>query len=444
MRVPKIGFVTCVHPIYDLPSVIQHRDDAVSALEAVGCELVSPPIARNSRDVDEIAATLRGEEIDLLLFFFCTWVAEEITLALARELKDAPLLLWALPYLDRNVPMPSPVTGLTATGCNIRRMGRSFSHMIGAVTPERINAVKSRARVAAVIRSLRRARFGLIGSPCPGMIDTGCDESLLHDKLGVTAVHRDLDNLLSATAMSSESEASLLAAGLLQRVGRSEVSEEKVAEQYRMFLGLKFLVEQDRMDGVSVRCWPELRDHHRKPACFSLGEMAQSGVPTACEADLTSLVTSYILTQLAGQPSYSFDITAYLDSERALQFAHCGSAALSLAESPDRAVVRGHMRTGAGALVEFPFKPGVATIAKLLRPSSDKIRMFVSRGEVIPTPAGVRGSVATVRVEPSPDRFLEVMLREAVEHHVVLVYGDWTSDLEHFCDMAGVSLIPCA
>ena len=111
MNAPKIGLVTCVHPIYDLPAVTKHRDDAVSGLTAAGCEVVSPPIARDSRDVDDIAALLRSEQIDLLLFFFCTWVAEEITLALARDLNDVPLLLWALPYLDRNIPMPSPITG---------------------------------------------------------------------------------------------------------------------------------------------------------------------------------------------------------------------------------------------------------------------------------------------------------------------------------------------
>ena len=331
--------------------------------------------------------------------------------------------------------------GLTATGCNIRRLGRSYSHLIGSVNKERIDAVVRSARVAAVVRSLRKARFGLIGSPCPGMIDTGCDESLLQQALGCTTVHRDLDNLRSAAAKSSEADASRLAGSLLAKVGGAEVAEEKVAEQYRMFLGLKSLVEQDRMDGVSVRCWPELRDHHKTPVCLSLGEMAESGVPAACEADLTSLVTSYILTQLAGQPSYSFDLTAYLETDRAIQFAHCGSAALSLAESPDRAQIRGHMRTGAGALVEFGFKPGVVTIAKLLRPSGNGMRMFVGRGNVIRTPPEVRGSVATIQVEPSPDRFLDALLREAVEHHLVVVYGDWTAHLADFSELAGIELI---
>ena len=437
MTVPKIGFVTCVHPIYNLPSVTGHRDRAVAGLREAGCEVVVPQTARDSRDVSEIASQLKREDIDLLLYFFCTWVAEDITLALARELENVPLLLWALPFFDLSIPMPSPMTGLTATGCNIRRLGRPFLHRVGEVAPHHVRAVARTGEVAAVVRGLRRARFGMVGSQCPGMIDTGCDESLLQQHLGVTAVHRDLDNLLRARPERGGQEASRL----VERVGASEVALDTISEQYRLCQAMKSLVEADRMDGFSVRCWPELRDQHKTTICLTMAEMAEAGVPCVCEADLTALVTSYILTQLANQPSYSLEVTAYLEDQRALQLAHCGSAAISLAGDPRNAVVRSHMRAGTGALVEFGLRPGTVTIAKVLRPYPDRMRMFVSRGEVIPTPPGTRGSVATVRVEPSPSQFLDTMLHQAVEHHLVLVYGDWTGDLAQFARLAGIETI---
>jgi L-fucose isomerase-like protein len=438
---PKIGFVTCVHPIYNLPSVTQHRDEAAAALRQAGCEVVVTDIARDSRDARSIAALLQSEQVDLVLFFFCTWVAEEITLALARELDHIPLLLWALPYLDRNVPMPSPVTGLVATGSNIRRLGRSYSHMVGAVTPEHVQKAVRAARAAAVAARLRNARFGIIGHPCPGMIDTGCDELTLQKCLGATVIHRDLDNLLRAARDSDPAAATQLAAELVTRTGSSEVDPATIAEQYRLYLGMKSMVEADRLDGFTVRCWPELRDQHKLTVCLTLSEMGEQGVPSACESDLTALVTAYILTQFAGTPSYSFDITGYLEDEQALQLAHCGSAALSLAADAKCAAVRGHMRTGAGALVEFGFKPGLVTIAKLLQPTDGQMRMFVGRGEVIATPPEVRGSVATIRVEPSPALFLDALLHEAVEHHLVVVYGDWTAELGQFCEFSGIRIV---
>jgi L-fucose isomerase-like protein len=437
---PRIGFVTCLHPVYSLPAVVQHRDAAITALREAGCDVVAPPTARDPGDISRIVEELRKADIDLLLFFFCTWVAEEITLSIAQELADTPLLLWALPYLDLSVPMPSPMTGITATGCNLTRIGRRYLHKVGAVTPFQIQAVITTARNAAAIRRLRLARFGIFGSPCPGMVDTACDESLLQKLMGFTTIRFEIDDLLRARDASSAQEALRLAKQLEKRIGRSEVSLETISEQCRLFLGMKSLVQKYELDGFSVRCWPELRDHHKATICLAMAKLAESGIASACESDVTALVTSFILNSITGRPSCTLEITAQLDEQNALQMAHCGVAAMSLAGNP-KPTIRSHMRTGEGALIEFGFKPGLVTIAKVLRPFETGMKMFISRGEIIPTDRAMRGTTATVRVEPSPAQFLQSMLQNAVEHHLVLTYGDWTENLEEFAHLAGIECI---
>jgi L-fucose isomerase-like protein len=440
LTAPRIGIVTCVHPIYDLRSVTQYRDNAVSALKATGCAVIAPEIAREPGDVPHIIDELKAEDIDLLLFFFCTWVSEEITLSIAQEMENVPLLLWALPYLDLTIPMPSPITGIMATGCNLRRVGRTFLHRIGAVTAERIRAVAATARTATVVKKLRQARFGIFGSPCPGMIDTVCDYSLLKKCLGATAIQFDIKDLLRARETSSESEALDLARQLTEQAGPSSVPLEIIANQCRLHLAMDSQIREHKLDGFSVRCWPELRDQHNATICLAMAIMADSGIASACEADLTALVTSYILTWLAGQPSCTLEITAYLKQQNSLQLAHCGCAARSLAGDAGT-VIRGHMRTGTGALMEAALKTGPITIAKLLRPFDSGMKMFVGRGEIISTDSEVRGTVATVRVEPSPEQFLQCMLDHAVEHHLVIVCGDWTESLSEFAHFTGIECI---
>ena len=195
---------------------------------------------------------------------------------------------------------------------------------------------------------------------------------------------------------------------------------------------------RNQLDGYCVRCWPELRNLHEITPCVAHALMSRDGIPNTCEVDLPALITTYILNRLAGTPAFNFDITAYLAEEGAIQFAHCGAAALSLAGDPKKALLRVHMRTGTGATVEFPFREGTATLAKLLRPRDGKWRLFAARCQVMESGDGVRGSVATVRPEPTAAAFLDTMMREAVEHHVALVYGDWTRELAHFCEFTGV------
>ena len=271
------------------------------------------------------------------------------------------------------------------------------------------------------------------------MVDVAADEADLEKALGATAIPIGLDVLLEAAQAASPGEAAAAAHRLISQTGGArDIGEPALADNLRLYLGIRELVARNRLDAYCVRCWPEMRDRHKITPCAAHALMSQEGVPNSCEIDLPALITTYILNRLAGTPSFNFDITAYLAEEGAIQFAHCGAAAPSLAGDPKRALLRVHMRTGTGATVEFPFPEGTATLAKLLRPRDGKLRLFVSRGRVIPSGDGVRGSVATVRPEPTAAAFLDTMMREAVEHHVALVYGDWTTELAHFCEFTGV------
>jgi L-fucose isomerase-like protein len=440
----RIGFITCVHPIYDLPPVARQRQEAMEELRRSGCEVIAAETPRTVPDAVEVAARLRASAIDVVLLFFCTWVAEEITLTLAGELRDVPMLMWALPYLDKDVPMPSPISGLVASGSNIRRTGKRFVYLIGHVTPEQAGQVARAARAGKVAGSLRRARFGMVGSACPGMVDVAADEADLEKALGATAIHIGLDDLLEAAQAASPGEATAAAERLISQTGGTrDISQQALADNLRLYVGIGELVRRNRLDAYSVRCWPELRDRHKITPCTAHALMSQDGIPNTCEVDLPALITTYILNRLAGTPAFNFDITGYLAEEGAIQFAHCGAADPRLAGDPKRALVRVHMRTGTGATVEFPFPEGTATLAKLLRPQDGRLRLFVARGQVIPSGDGVRGSVATVRPEPTAAIFLDQMMREAVEHHVALVYGDWTSELAHFCEFTGVEYVLC-
>ena len=435
----RIGFVTCVHPIYDLPPVARQRQGAIDELRRAGCEVIAAETPRTVPDAVETASRLRDSAIDVVVLFFCTWVAEEITLTLAAELRDVPMLIWALPYLDKDIPMPSPISGLVASGSNIRRSGKRFVWLIGQVTPEQVRQVVYAARAGKVAGSLRRARFGMIGSACPGMLDVAVDEAGLEMALGARAIHIDLDTLLEAARVASPVEAAAAARELIAQTGGArEIGEQALADNLRLYLAIRELVRRNELDAYCVRCWPELRDLHKITPCTAHALMSQEGIPNTCEVDLPALITTYVLNRLAGTPAFNFDITAYLAEEGAIQFAHCGSAAATLAGDPKRVLLRVHMRTGTGATVEFPFQEGTATLAKLLRPVDGKWRLFVSRCLVVKSGDGVRGSVATVRPEPTAAAFMDTMMREAVEHHVALVYGDWTRELAHLCAFTGV------
>jgi len=439
----KIGFVTCVHPYYDLPAVAARREQAIAELRNSGFEVVATVTPRDPDEAVRTGRELKDGGVEAVLLFFCTWVAEPITLALARELADIPMVLWALPFLDRDVPMPSPMSGITSTASNIRRMGKRFAWVIGGVEPAVLEQVIGALRVGGVAGALRHARFGLVGAPCPGMLDVEVDEGALFTILGVTAVHCELNALLESAQTAESGELAAAAARLTACAGGGvEIAPEVLAENLRLYAGIKQLVRENRLDAYCVRCWPELRDQRKMTPCVAHALMAQEGIASTCEVDLPALITVYILSHLAGAPAFNFDITGYLEDHDAIQFGHCGAADPSLAHACDAVRLRSHMRTGTGATIEFPFREGAVTLAKLMRPANGKLKLFAARGVAIASGVAARGSVAEVRPEPSAAAFLETMMEEGVEHHVALVYGTWTRELRQFCDVTGVEYQP--
>lgn len=439
----NIGFITCVHPYYDLPAVATRREQAIAELRNAGFEVVATATPRDPDDAVRTAMRLKDGGVDAVLLFICTWVAEPITLALARELADVPMVLWALPFLDRDVPMPSPMSGITSTASNIRRMGKRFAWVIGGVEPAVLEQVMGALRAGGVAGALRHARFGLVGEPCPGMLDVEADEGALSTTLGVTAVHCELDALLESAQTAEPGELAAAAAHLTGCAGGGiEIAPGVLAENLRLYTGIKHLVREKRLDAYCVRCWPELRDQRKITPCVAHALMAQEGIASTCEVDLPALITVYILSRLAGTPAFNFDITGYLEDRDAIQFGHCGAADPRLARACEAVRVRSHMRTGTGATIEFPFREGAVTLAKLMRPANGKLKLFAARGVAIAPGVAARGSVAEVRPEPSAAAFLERMMEEGVEHHVALVYGTWTHELRQFCNFTGVEYLP--
>jgi len=441
----KIGFLTCVHPCYDVPGVAAHRQAAIQGLRSAGCEVVVAEVPRNPADAAEVARDFLRAEIDLGLLFFCTWVSEDITLAFAREIGDVPLLLWALPYLDKTIPMPSPITGLTSSGSNLRRIGKRYAWQIGAVTRENIERAGQAARAGQVARLLRSARFGLAGDPCPGMADVEVDEADLWKALGITTIHLDLEAVAAASAAAPPEETTAAAERLMAVAGgRNEIGPDRLRESLTLYAGLKEIVRSNRLDAYCVRCWPELRDRQTITPCAAHALLSEDGIPNCCEVDLTALVTTWMLSRLAHAPAFAFDVTGYLEEDGAVQFSHCGAAAPSMAGDRSRIALRAHMRTGTGATVEFAFPEGIVTLAKLTRPGNGGMQLFVAGGTVIPCPEGTRGSTAAVRPQPSAEAFLDTMLREGVEHHIALVYGSWEAELRFFCEFTGIEYLPCS
>jgi L-fucose isomerase-like protein len=145
------------------------------------------------------------------------------------------------------------------------------------------------------------------------------------------------------------------------------------------------------------------------------------------------------LQRLTGQPVFLCDVFHLDEKKNTILTYHCGAAASSLAYNKNEISIRKHAQ-GIGATVEFPIKPGRVTIARI-GSCVGKYRMFIASGEAIRTKQIVRGNPLEVRLDSKVEDFLKTVTSRGVEHHMLMVHGNWTDILSEMCDIAGFERI---
>ena len=128
MNRSRIGFITRVHPFYDLPAVAAKREQAVVELRKTDCQVVEAAIPRTALDALEIAGVLKQREIDLAVLFFCTWVSRKIKHFAKSRKRFAGLQKATVGRRIFTVPTANPICSRrrpARTGCKSKCSGRA-------------------------------------------------------------------------------------------------------------------------------------------------------------------------------------------------------------------------------------------------------------------------------------------------------------------------------
>ena len=427
MRPPKVGFIPVKNTFFGFQLAEEAQKRAVNALRGLSLELVVASEEAVNRVEDAVKASRRCVEadVDVALIFFSSWANEEVPNAIASELADYPILLWSIPKPESLI---SPC-GLISASSNLTRIGRKFGYVFGSIDdPETLRRIESYARVCAAAKRLRRSRIGVVGYNCPGMIDVTFSEIEVK-RLGPQLVHLSLAELLDRCESVDEGRAVKEVEELERRVGGIEVGRESLINAVRMYYALRELSDEHKLDAITVRCWPELREQRGLIPCYGLSRLSDEGVMGACECDVLGAATQLIAYWLTGIPAFNGDFGAIYPEENAIQLWHCGAASTRLSESLSDIHVRSHAQVGVGVTLEFPLKPGRVTITRITRPVNGKFRILIAGGEVLRLSPEERGNPAKVRLDDPLESFLAALVKGGVEHHLIVAYGDIRKEL---------------
>lgn len=212
---------------------------------------------------------------------------------------------------------------------------------------------------------------------------------------------------------------------------RAEIQPEAMEKMARQFGGLQALARRERLDALTVRCWPEWANRYGIAACGSVSALNSVGLTTGCEGDVDGTLTMLVSRYMSGEPPFMTDfITAEPEAGTGF-FWHGGCAAAQLAASPLEPVLNSHFAGGKGITAGFTFRPGRITIARISNDGKD-YRLFLAGGEALPTDQVVKGVLMKVKFDAPVQAFLDTVIYNGLEHHFCVQYGDWRDAWETF------------
>ncbi len=346
---------------------------------------------------------------------------------------DVPVLVQAYPdELDRLdvARRRDAFCGKISVCNNLRQAGIPFSltrrHVIHLLDPSFEAELRQFLGVCRVVRGLRRARLGAVGAR-PGAFATVRYSEKILERHGVSVTTVDLSEVLGQAAKIGETDRRLVAKidEIKAYIATTGVPPPSLVKMARLGVVLDEFVAKYALDATAIQCWTSLQQNHGCNVCTSMSMMSEALLPSACEVDVTGVLTMYAMQLASGSPSALVDWNNNYgaDPDKCVLF-HCGNWAKSflpggrVSTAPILGTVVGEENTY-GAL-EGRTPAGPLTFGRITTDDNrGTIRAYVGEGALTNDELSTFGTRAVARV-PHLQRLLRYVCHEGFEHHVVM------------------------
>jgi len=438
-----LAFVPIARPTFDVLLAESLTSQTRRHLEQAGLKVIGPDaLVMNLDDMHASLEQLQANAPDLLLVLQASFADSTMVLKLAQGV-DAPLLLWALPEerVGGRLRLNS-FCGINLAAHGLRRAGIPYDYVYEAPDSRAaIQKVQALTKAAAVKKRLQGARIGRIGENPDGFDTCLVNETGLKATMGLDIVQIDLQQLFAQARQADAAKVIQVESRVRDELaGYDAVNAEEARGTLRTFVTLDDVASAQKLDGLAMRCWPEIFSELGCSACGAMSMMSNQMTPCSCEADVNGTITQLILQWISGEPAFGSDVVSFdVDEDLAILW-HCGLAPLAMADPDSVPEAALHSNRQKPLLLQFPLKPGRVTLARLSE-ATGSFRLVVGGGEMLKAPPAFTGTSGTLRFDSGAAKVMDTIMQEGLEHHLSLTYGDHTQTLTALARMLDLDVL---
>ena len=443
-----IGYLALARETFDVDFAESKFSEAKNLLKSITSEALGFNQLITNDDIAKKALDFFGNnECDKIFLFQTTFTDAKFILNFAQDVKK-PICI---------VSFPEPRTGGRLRLNSICGLNLGMHSLIkNNISPEFIimeddskanklsfsqfiernnNSVKTLWKKATTDRNqssftdtVDRQKIGVIGTRPEGFDTCDYDSVEVKDKLNVSLVDIDLDDLFEESRNVNDSTIAATKKRIASYLeGTQELEQDEFDKSISIYHGLDSLKEKHNLDAFAIRCWPETFTEYGCASCGPMAMMNEKKVSCACEADVLGGISCNILNQINDRPSLLVDIVDVDKADNSLVFWHCGLAPISMAkEGTAKSGI--HSNRKKPLLHDFSLKAGEITIFRVSK-ARNKLQFFVLKGTVIDRPNSFSGTSGVISLGPDSAHKAEQMFKGGLEHHVAFTYGDVSDQL---------------
>ena len=358
------------------------------------------------------------------------------------ELK-VPVLIQAYPDdLDHLTPARrrDGFCGKISVCNNLAQVGIKFSltrrHVVRPDDPSFITDLQHFLGVCRVVNGLRGLRLGAVGAR-PGAFNTVRYSEKILERHGINVTTVDLSEFLGKAEKLGDSHAGVVAKledikGYAPAPG---VPEAKLLQMAQLGVVLDDWMEVNAIDATAIQCWTSVQENFGCNVCTLMSMMSERFMPSACEVDVTGVLTMHAMQLASNSPSALVDWNNNYggDEDKCVLF-HCGNWAktflpdIKIATAPILGSILGEENTY-GAL-DGRTPAGPLTYGRLTTDDNNGvIRAYVGEGQLTNDELRTFGNRAVAHV-PKLQNLLQHVCANGFEHHVVMNLSHTAAILE--------------
>ena len=323
---------------------------------------------------------------------------------------------------------------------NLRQYGFEFTLTNQHTSSPRSESFKADlqkfVRVCKVVNGLRTARLGAIGARPTAFNTVRYSEKLLQ-AYGMSVTTIDLSEILGNAGRLTDDDVKVQdkLSAIKSYAKHESVPSPLLVRMSKLGVVISDWMEANDLDASALQCWTSIQKNYGVNACTLMSMMSDQLMPSACEVDITGVVSMYALQLASGFPGALVDWNNnYADDPDRCVLFHCGNWASSFVPNNEikTAPILG---TTIGKENTYGAMAGRANAGPLTyaRVSTDDvngiIRTYTGEGQLTDDPLDTFGHRAVAHV-PSLQTLMKYICKNGFEHHVAMTMGSVADALD--------------